>query len=116
MIASTPVAPVGWVTVAAVRSSWGLEMMKARRAIGASVALLAAFAALTGSAQAASETTDCGGLQAALDQAHSGDTITLDEMCVGSDFALNDSATDSRSYTLALPRSTKSPESSECTR
>jgi hypothetical protein len=51
-------------------------------------------------AQAASETTNCSGLQAALDQATNGDTITLNQLCTGQDFALNNGAHDSRSYTL----------------
>ena len=65
-----------------------------------------AFACLgqaTLGAQAASETTDCAGLQAALDQAVDHDTITLNELCTihnsTGDFSLT-SATQPRSYTL----------------
>lgn len=54
----------------------------------------------TFAARAASESTGCAGLQAALDQAQSGDTITLTELCTGSDFSLNNGGHDSRSYTL----------------
>jgi hypothetical protein len=51
-------------------------------------------------ARAASLTTDCAGLQAALDQAQTGDTITLNQLCTGSTFSLSQGSNDSRSYTL----------------
>jgi hypothetical protein len=58
-------------------------------------------------ARAASLTTDCVGLQAALDQAQSGDTITLNQLCTkdnsgasNGQFLLNSGSNDSRSYTL----------------
>jgi hypothetical protein len=75
-------------------------MKNAGRVVVVLIAGLLSLGAFAGVASAASETTNCAGLQAALDQATDGDTITLNEMCVGDDFALNNSADDSRSYTL----------------
>ena len=62
---------------------------------------LCCLAAVAPGAGAASETTNCVGLQAALDQAITGDTITLDQLCAGQEFSLSNGASDSRSYTLA---------------
>ena len=72
----------------------------ARRLTLAAALALSGLVATPAGAGAASETTNCAGLQAALDQAVSGDTITLTELCIGQDFSLNNGAHDSRSYTL----------------
>ena len=58
-----------------------------------------------GTARAASETTNCAGLQAALNQAVNGDTITLNQLCTknnsgGANGQFNLSPTASQSYTL----------------
>ncbi|HUE26945.1 MAG TPA: hypothetical protein VMP89_09240 [Solirubrobacteraceae bacterium] len=73
----------------------------------ASILALAFLGALTSSAAAASLTTDCAGLQAALDQAQTGDTIMLNQLCTasnsggsGGSFSLSNGPSDSRSYTL----------------
>jgi hypothetical protein len=58
-------------------------------------------------AQAATVNTDCANLQAALDNAATGDTIVLTQLCTatnsggsGGTFSLGSGAHDSRSYTL----------------
>src|SRR5207247_3557272 len=77
----------------------------------AALALLAlgVLAVAPAAANAASETTNCAGLQAALDQAVNDDTITLNQLCNISNsggpfpgtFSLSNGGSDSRSYTLA---------------
>ena len=61
----------------------------------ARIAGLLAFAALAfaaPAAHAASETTNCAGLQAALTQAVAGDTITLDQLCTTTNSGAADGA------------------------
>ena len=74
----------------------------------ATVGLLSVFCTRGSVVRAASVTTDCAGLQAALDNANTGDTIILTELCNISNsggsfpgtFSLNNGSNDSRSYTL----------------
>jgi hypothetical protein len=87
--------------------SEGATMSCARRAWLAGITALALLGATASAAQAASMTTDCVGLQAALDQAVSGDAITLNQLCTVSNsgpsagsFTLNVGGNDSRSYTI----------------
>jgi hypothetical protein len=79
-------------------------MSYARRAWLAGIVALVFLGATANAADAASLTTGCAGLQAALDQAVSGDTITLNQLCTtgnsAGDFFLNNAVDDSRSYTL----------------
>src|SRR5437588_12710386 len=72
------------------------------------LAVVIQLAPCVADAGAASVTTDCAGLQAALDQAQNGDTITLNQLCTISNsggssgvFLLSNAVNDSRSYTLA---------------
>src|SRR5947208_1659706 len=66
----------------------------------AALMTLAAFSATAPNASAASLTTNCAGLQAALDQAVTGDTITLNQLCTGQDFQLSPRGDNNQSYTL----------------
>jgi hypothetical protein len=79
-------------------------MSYARRAWLAGIVALVFLGATANAADAASLTTGCAGLQAALDQAVSGDTITLNQLCntsnSGGTFSLSNGSSDSRSYTL----------------
>src|SRR5437879_1811571 len=71
-------------------------MKNAGRASLVLVVGLLSLGAFAGVASAASETTNCAGLQAALDQAVNGDTITLNELCTGQSFTY----TGNQSFTL----------------
>jgi hypothetical protein len=73
------------------------------RALLALVVALVSLGLMASGASAASMTTDCSGLQAALDQAVNGDTITLNQLCTksnsGGHFDLSPAA-HQQSYTL----------------
>ncbi len=78
------------------------------RAVAGALAVALCWLALSASgASAASMTTDCAGLQAALNQAQNGDTITLNQLCTATNsgtsagaFTLGSGSTQP-SYTLA---------------
>jgi hypothetical protein len=66
------------------------------RALLALVVVLLSLGVMTSAASAASLTTDCSGLQNALDNANTGDTVVLTELCAGQNFDY----TGNQSFTL----------------